>query len=350
MNSTPGYCCLQSMGTTNGEIFGWNGLTTDPEREDTVRNMVKLRFDSLMRGEVARDDLKVFIKQEPHKLSKIESGRYRLISAVSLIDTMVDRILFGWLARKMLSTVGKTPCLVGWSPVKGGWRDVQRRYANRPVVCLDKSAWDWTVQGYMVDLWVDFLTNLPVDPPEWWVDMVKLRFEILFNDPWFQFEDGTRVQQGTRGIMKSGCFLTILLNSVSQSMLHYLANIRCGKPPGLNQPHTIGDDTVQDSFEWLEEYVEAISSLGATVKGAKVQHWVEFAGFAYDGKTCWPAYWQKHLFNMAHTENLESTIESYQYLYYNEPVMYSFARRVAKELGPKHVMPKEIAREIMNGN
>lgn len=348
MKSTPGYCVLSSMGTTNAEIFGWNGLTMDLERKNFVRDCVRLRFNALLNGEEVRDDLKVFVKQEPHKQSKIDEGRYRLISAVSLIDTFVDRILFAWLARNVLETVGQTPCLVGWSPVRGGWRKIQRRFRNEPVVCLDRSAWDWTVQGYLVDMWVEFLLELPVNAPKWWVDMVRLRFKLLFDDPWFRFEDGTRVQQGTRGIMKSGCFLTIILNSLSQSLLHYLANDRCGQSMTANQPYTIGDDTVQDSFGWLKEYVDELGKLGITVKGAKVQNWVEFAGFAFDGQTCYPAYWQKHLFNMSHTQQLSEVLQSYQYLYVNEPVMYSFCCRVARELGPQAVLPRMIASEIMN--
>lgn len=348
MLSTPGYCSVSHMGTTNGQIFGWNGVECDAERLTIVRQATLIRFLQLLNGEDAGDDLKVFIKQEAHKEQKLKEGRLRLISAVSLIDTLVDRVLFGWLARNVLANVGRTPCLVGWSPVRGGWRKIQRRFRNEPVVCLDKSAWDWTVQGYLVDLWKEFLTELPVDPPLWWVQMVGARFRVLFDSPTFRFEDGTRVQQGVRGIMKSGCFLTIILNSVSQSMLHYLANMRCGKDPLLNQPLTIGDDTVQDGFDWLTEYVDQLTLLGVGVKGAKIQNWVEFAGFAFTGETCYPAYWQKHLFNMSHTDNLEEVLHSYQYLYCNENVMSEFCRRVARELGPTHVLPRAVAQDIMN--
>lgn len=348
MNSTPGYCILTLMGSTNGQVFGWDGLNCDPDRVSTVRNHVKLRFDKLLNGELVADDIKVFVKQEPHKEKKIREETYRLISAVSLIDTIIDRILFAWLARIQLDTVGKTPCLVGWSPVRGGWRLLHNRFANKPVVCLDRSAWDWTVQGYLVDMWVMFMENLPVNPPKWWVSMMKLRFKLLFEKAWFKFEDGTRVKQMTKGVMKSGCYLTILLNSLSQSLLHYLANERCGHDMRQNQPYSIGDDTAQDAFDWLEEYVSQLEKLGVTVKGAKVRQWVEFAGFCWDGKTCYPAYWQKHLFNLSHTKRLEETLQSYQYLYVNEPVMYEFLCRVAREVGPHCVLPRIEALDIMN--
>lgn len=339
---------LTYYGSNNAQIFGWDGVACDPDRVSMVRQHVKLRFDQLLAGNPISDDVKVFVKQEPHKLKKIQDGTYRLISAVSLIDTFIDRILFAWIARAQLDTVGKTPCLVGWSPVRGGWRAIQNRFANSPVVCLDRSAWDWTVQSYLVDLWILFLENLPVNPPEWWVSMMKLRFKLLFEDVWFKFEDGTRVKQQTRGVMKSGCYLTIILNSLSQSLLHYVANSRCGRPMAEKQPYSIGDDTVQEAFPWLEDYVKQLEILGVTVKGAKVQNWVEFAGFCFDGRTCYPAYWQKFLFNLSHTRRLGETLLSYQYLYVNEPVMYEFICRVARELGPQFVLPKLEALDIMN--
>lgn len=339
---------MSVYGSNNGEILGWNGLSYDEQRVSIVKEIVRARFDKLLAGELRFDNIKVFVKQEAHKLKKLENGDYRLISAVSLIDTFIDRILLGWLGRIVVQTAGQTPCLVGWSPVRGGWHQLSDRFRNKPVVCLDRSAWDWTVQGYLVDMWYEFICGLAINAPQWWRDMVRLRFEALFDKAIFQFEDGTIVHQERRGVMKSGCYLTIILNSVSQSMLHYLANARCGQPMAQNQPYTIGDDTVQDSFDYLQEYAERLEELGPILKGVKVRHFVEFAGFAYDGKTCWPAYWQKHLFNLAHTTELAATLESYQYLYVHEPVMYRFICKIASELGPERVLPRIVALDIMD--
>lgn len=347
-DSTPGYCQLKDFGTTNGEILGWDGLNYDVERVDLVRTIVRSRFDRLLAGKLEADDLKVFVKQEAHKLKKLQEGRVRLISAVSLIDTFIDRILFGWLGRRVLDTAGRTPCLVGWSPVRGGWVQLNDRFKNAPVVCIDKEAWDWTVPGYLVDMWEDVLQELAVGAAPWWRELVNRRFTMLFEKPVFQFEDGTRVRQTVRGVMKSGCYLTIILNSLSQSLLHYLTNERLGKPMAKHQPYTIGDDTVQDSFPELREYVETMEKLGPKLKGAKVQHFVEFAGFAFDGKVCWPAYWQKHLFNLAHSKQLGDVLRSYQYLYVHEPVMYKFVVDVAREVDPDSVIPRMVALDIMD--
>lgn len=339
---------MTTLGTTNGEILGFDGINYDPDRIRIVRDIVRARFNLLLNDEPVADNIKVFVKQEPHKMSKIKEGRLRLISAVSLIDTFIDRIIWGWMARACLDNVGWTPCMVGWSPVRGGWRPFTELYANKPVLCLDKTMWDWTMQEWLVHAFSAFVENLAIGAPDWMKEMMRLRLKLLFKDCVFEFEDQTIVPQQGIGIMKSGCFLTIILNSVCQSMLHYVANQRLGLDPALNEPRVMGDDTVQHAVPRLDEYVKHLESLGAQIKGVKIQNWVEFAGFAFDGNACWPAYWQKHLFNLSHSPNLEETLLSYQYLWVLEPVMYAFVTRVAREVGPDALLPKMIALDIMN--
>lgn len=348
MSSSPGLCQFSVFGTTNGDVFNYENEKCDPERVEMVKLAVMSRMQMMMQGTVTYDDINVFIKPEPHKVAKIREGRWRLISAVSLIDTMIDRILLGWLTRQALNTVGRTPCLAGWSPMRGGWRYMWHRFGNKPVVCLDKSSWDWTVQPYLVDLWLEFLLELPIGATVEWKHLLRCRFEALFRSPVFQFKDGTRVTQGVCGIMKSGCYLTLLLNSVGQSMAHYLAMIRCSLSPYLCQPVCIGDDTVQEEVPDLEAYVRALQSVGAKIKGAKVRNWVEFAGFAFAKDTCVPAYWRKHLFSLQYGD-LALKLESYQYLYANEPVMFRLISDLAAQSHPELAMTLSESRAVFNG-
>ncbi len=74
MKSTPGYCVLTYYGSNNAQIFGWDGKDCDPDRVSIVRQHVKIRFDQLLMGNLISDDIKVFVKQEPHKLKKIQDG------------------------------------------------------------------------------------------------------------------------------------------------------------------------------------------------------------------------------------------------------------------------------------
>nr|QHD64767.1 RdRp [Plasmopara viticola lesion associated sobemo-like 1] len=347
MDSTPGKCVLQRLGTTNGQILGWDGVNCDPERLKFVKAVVYDRFLRLKRGESHADNINVFIKQEPHKIDKIRDERFRLISAVSLVDTLIDRILFGWLGRRALNTVGKTPCLVGWTPLRGGWREMKAYYQNKPVICLDRSSWDWTVQEHVVDFWRQFVVALAPGAADWWVDMVNSRFDLLFRDARFEFSDGTVVQQPVTGIMKSGCYLTLLLNSVSQSYLHYLAQARLGESPRNCQPHCVGDDTVQFSMKDPLAYAKQLDLLGARVKGCKVQHWVEFCGFAFTN-TCFPVYWKKHLYKLKYS-NLSDVLVSYQIIYANEPEMFQLLQKIALRVDPELVLSGVEAKAIMNG-
>lgn len=348
MKSSPGLCQFQNYGTTNGEVLGYTPEAgIDPDRKYMVKEVVYHRLKQLTQGIIVADDIKVFVKPEPHKTLKLQEGRLRLISAVSLVDTLVDRILFGWLQRKALQTVGKTPCLCGWSPVRGGWRYLRDRFLNTQVLCLDKSAWDWTVQEYLVNLWFQFIKNLALDHQEWWVIAMNNRFTALFDQAVFQFSDGTRIAQKYPGIMKSGCFLTLILNSVGQSMIHYLSMLRLSLNPLMSQPLTMGDDTVQKPVECLEVYLAQMAQLGVKVKYTKLRKWVEFCGFTIANNTCTPSYWEKHLFSLAHG-NLEDKILGYQVMYANEPVMAKFLSWVVAREMPELGLSRVEARRIMN--
>lgn len=349
MNSSPGNCQMSLLGSTNGQILGWNGIEMDKDRVELLRGVVKNRFDLLRKGELISDPLNVFVKPEPHTLKKINDGRLRLISAVSLVDTMIDRVLFGWLGRKALQTCGKTPCMVGWSPVGGGWKQLRAAYPD-DVLCLDKSMWDWSVQSYMIDMWYQFIEALALNASEEWKKLALIRFKLLFEEAVFKFKDGISVKQKYRGIMKSGCFLTIILNSVGQSFVHYLANVRLGLPPQLNQPHSMGDDTIQKAFDYIDQYIEEMRSLGVLVKGYKVKNWIEFCGFVVKENKCWPAYWQKHLFGLYYSKNLLDTLSAYQIMYVDEPEMFQYVTKLLLLLSPDRVLTLREAKSIMHGH
>lgn len=348
MDSSPGCSALAVFGTTNKQIFNYKDGQVDPERVRMVKEVVRHRFDQLLKGEKQADPIKVFIKNEPHKVEKLKEERYRLISAVSLTDTIIDRILFGWLQRKALAVVGSTPCLCGWTPLQGGWRYLRAWAKGMKVLSLDKRAFDWTVQAFMRYLWEEFLIGLGVNAADWWVRLVRIRMTLLFEEAVFQFPDGEQVRQDSPGIMKSGCFLTLLLNSVAQSMLHYLAQLRLGKRPTANQPKVVGDDTIQRTFDDVHDYEAVFKQLGIFVKRPAVKTWIDFVGFTISSKQCIPAYWDKHLFKLQYAK-LEDSIFSYQIIYANDPVMLKFYQQVAAELDATLVVDVTTAGAIMNG-
>lgn len=347
--STPGCCALSAYGSDNRTALGivtdpvTGRKRFDPDRVELLRRLVKDKWD----GQRA-DPLKVFVKQEPHKHAKLAEGRYRLITAVSLADTMVDRILFGPMWRKAMSRVLATPCAVGWSPIGGGWR-LMNSIFREGTLSIDKSAWDWTVQRWMVEIWYDLILSLHPGHPAWWEKQVLVRFSALFARARYRFSDGVELVQPTCGIMKSGCYLTLCLNSVAQVALHLLVTYRLGKPMDENVPLAFGDDTVMNPFEWQEEYLEELNKF-CVVKQAEMAPFVQFVGFVVTEKGFVPEYWQKHLFQLAHLspEVACDTLKQYQMLYAYDPVMLRFIRNYASFICPSAILPDSELRQIVH--
>lgn len=291
------------------------------ERVVVVKNVVFHRFMRLMQGELDADTINLFIKPEPHKLAKLAEGRLRLIAGISLIDSLIDKMIFGDLFDTALQSVGKTPALIGWNPYQGNYRIFSNEFPAG-AVSVDKSAWDWSVPPWMIDLWLQFMLDMHSGWPEWYLNIIKIRFNLLFEEAVFETKT-LRKKQAIKGIMKSGCFLTILLNSLGQSMLHYLCMLKMGLSPTLCQPWCLGDDTIQNGGFDLERYAELMRSYGFSPKIQAATRFVEFIGFLMDDERVVPAYWKKHLFLLKYLEepNAVATLESYQMLYAFEPVM-----------------------------
>jgi len=310
--------------------LGWNPLTQqyDPGKLEEFDELVKQRCEQLLSGDDYADNLKVFIKLEPHKTQKLIDGRLRLISAVSLIDAMVDRIIFGWLHRKIMENFGQTPIMIGWTPLNGGWRLID--YNKNNVVCVDKSSWDWTMQPWITDSIERVVLELGEYLPSEAKELIRVRFRLLFEKAKFEFLDSTVAEQRGRGIMKSGCFMTIAFNSIAQLLLHAVTNLQNGKDLSP-WPKCLGDDTIQPRMEDLDTYVATMSKLGVKLKVTEGE--VEFAGFRFAPTGVFPSYIAKHMFKLKYTNNLPEELEAYQLLYGHSPYMTDILRKIAVSTG-----------------
>lgn len=322
------------------------GNVFDPSRVEILRRLVRAR----MYDPESPDNIKVFIKQEPHKVAKIVEGRFRLISAVSLVDTMVDRVMFGWLMRAALGNVCQTPCLIGWNPIRGGYRYLLAKFRGR-TRGLDKTAWDWTVRGWLINAVKDVIVELAVGASPHWKQWVERRWAALFRDARFEFSDGAVVQQPGWGVMKSGCYLTILINSIGQMLYHALALRSIGKCPTSVPFVTIGDDVTLEDFDEFSAYEDYINRHGALLKPSEPTDHVEFAGFYYgsDGgrDVAWPEYWRKHVYLATHkTRELASTLFAYQILYAHEPVFLEWIQRCLAEVDASMVRTPRSLRAV----
>lgn len=326
MRSSPGICSLSRFGTTNAQIFGWNGNSFDADRLDHIRRVVFNKFVTFD----SSDPMKVFVKQEPHKESKVKDGRWRLIMSVSLEDSLFDRLLFMPLYNKVMAKAGSTPIMIGWSPLYAGVPLLRMILGAGPYLNIDKKAWDWSVPYWLITMIRDVLVDLSSPAPKWWLDRVAFRFEALFVNARFQFADGEIVLQQRPGIIKSGCYLTILINSVAQMILLSLTCAMLNRP--FPRVAILGDDTVETDDGIADDLVAAYKELGFDTEYSVTSH-PEFCGFEYHGYDYSPSYRDKHNFLLNHLtcdeEKASSLLESYQLLYYNDPPNLEILRNLA---------------------
>lgn len=343
MKSTPGHCSLSHIGPTVGDILGWDGIKCT-RNVDILKGAVMDRYKSLAAGALVMDPIKVFIKREPHKEKKLREGKYRLISAVSLVDTMVDRMLLQNFTHKFIDQHHVLPTAVGWTPLRGGHRLLRAKFP-RAAMTADKSSWDWTFQAWLLRVLLEFLIRAGNGGPEW-ERVLRLRFEALFHQAFFRFADGTIVLQCIPGIMKSGCYMTICLNSMGQFAMHLAAG---GKPnAGF---WSMGDDTIQDPVEDLEGYLQRLSKAGCVIKECSITQDYDFAGwkFPLHGLPR-PMYEDKHKYLMLHADpSNKSFWESYQLMYANDPTMLKDIRQILEHVDARLTKPYSTLVRVWQG-
>lgn len=257
---------------------------------------------------------------EPHKPEKLEQKRYRLISILSLVDQMVDRILFRPWQRVEIDNVMDHAGKTGWSPLPVGFYDVLTTFPAG-VLATDCSAFDWTFPGWLVTL----IPQIRLDQgcghsPQFELAVKRRIAEVMGERCVIRLPDGSRYRQTRPGVMKSGWLLTISFNSTAQELLTLLAWSRAYSGP-CPKLWSMGDDVLMAWPENLEpdRLVEELKRAGILAKFAEKK--LEFAGFGMgrDGGTPYvePLYPNKHKYLLAHVqqEQLEEVVTSYGLIY-----------------------------------
>jgi hypothetical protein len=254
------------------------------------------RWHGLSARELVRkgltDGVRVFIKNEPHPLSKVKTGRLRLIASISVIDEVIERLLCNmqneteiaqWTTTPSKPGIGFTKQMVGQlidyvSACKG---------ADGKVMYTDVSGWDWTVQSWMFEL--DFKARIALsgaDPDGCFARVLGGRLSCL-RMSLFITSNGEMYEQFLPGIMKSGSYLTSSSNSRMRAMVSYML--------GAEWCATMGDDALESPHDG------DFSQYGVVLKDSQVgtTHY-EFCSHMYreDLRTAIPLNWEKMLFRL----------------------------------------------------
>ncbi|APG75678.1 hypothetical protein 2 [Beihai shrimp virus 5] len=301
----------------------------DREREDRLIEEVYRWLDE---GDI-QYYIRLFIKYEPHKLSKISAKRFRLIWSIPLVHQIVDHLLFDAQNDREVQTSSLSEFKGGSSFAKGGCLDY---FSHTPGwhLSADKSLWDFTVPAWACEDDLEFRSMCCLDsalnPEKFkiWLECAQRRYNEMFNLDYdvkskptlIQLSDGRRFLQLTKGLMKSGSVITLSANSHMQSFFHRIAWSRVSDVPAP-LIWSMGDDTtlrVSRDFP-TELYLRETSELGAIVKFANLTvNEYEFAGMIIKQPMCLiPSKNDTHYYKLLFEtdERLLEMLHSYQFLY-----------------------------------
>jgi len=303
-NSSPGYPYF-AHAPNNGQFFGVKEGKPNPDRMADVWSLVQARL-------VARDadPIRVFVKAEAHTAAKIAAGRYRIISSVSVVDQLIDHMLFDSFNDTIVANNVYIPVKVGWAPYKGGWKTVP------PLkVATDNSSHDQSVRLWQCEAALAIREGLCVNLTDQWRDLAAWRYNMLYQSPVMVTSGGLIFRQRNPGIQKSGAVNTLVDNSLVMLAIHAAVSIKLDVP----LPHLwlMGDDVLMGRpiGVTLEDYVSELR------KHSIVKHVLperEFAGFKFDGMTVEPIYGEKHCYRLLHMDPADEVdvLASYALLYH----------------------------------
>lgn len=164
----------------------------------------------------ACDPVRLFVKQEPHSQDKILAGRFRLICSVSLIDQVVERVLFGPQNRIEIASWTSCPSKPGMGLDDIGIEKITRevrRQLGADIAQTDISGWDWSVQSWEQDAEAEMRIRLSnLDPKSLYASAIRARM-IVSGLSVFVLSSGKLFSQLRRGVMKSGQYITSSSNS-----------------------------------------------------------------------------------------------------------------------------------------
>lgn len=318
--SSPGYPYMRNA-TTNGNLFS---VVDGVPCEDKL--LYYWAFVQTKIQENFPDKIRLFIKPEPLKESKIRNKQYRLISSVSIIDQIIDHMLFADINQKLISHHAELPTMVGWSQYNGGYRLIPRT----PWIAIDKTKWDWTVKTWMLEIELELRIRLCNNMTPRWLELASWRYKSLFEHPEFICSNGYTFRQRKEGVMKSGCVNTITTNSIIQVILHVRACLETNQD--IYPILVMGDDTLQHPLDDLKSYLDKLGEF-CLVKHHK--HANEFAGMEFHRNgNVEPLYKGKHAFTLLHMDPkyIQEVASSYSLLYQRSN-RKQFMRQLFNDMG-----------------
>jgi hypothetical protein len=249
------------------------------------------------------DPVRLFIKNELHSLEKIETGRLRLISSVSFIDEIIDKILFSEQDKTEIANWWQIPSKPGIGFTDGYLKllddyvipEIKKRKGKNPKKSLsgsDASGWDWCYQLWMY--WAEYKRRTIQAGAD--TGKKELLRKLFYNrivciaHSVFVSSGGRMFAQLIGGIMLSGVPITSSANSFARCLSATMI--------GADWVMAAGDDAVETT---VDEAVAKYLELGVRIKyyheiGEDESY--EFCSHLYTRAGAYLVSWEKCLCNL----------------------------------------------------
>lgn len=261
-DASPGVPFVMLGCATNGEVFQKYSslvktlvyqrimlLATTRDLPDTAEKRVELGFC---------DPVRVFVKFEPHKPEKVATGRLRLISSVSLVDQLCERILYSKQNNAEIAQWEVCPSKPGMGLDDTSLAKIYASFSTMQRPCeADMSGWDFGMQEWEMEWEAGFRAKLAgaESTPFATAMLNRVRCESL---TLFMLSDGQFIAQRVAGKRCSGSYNTSAGNSRCRVMLGLLV--------GARSIFAMGDDSVEDVDLTADEAKAAYLAYGHVVK------------------------------------------------------------------------------------
>ncbi len=297
LDASPGVPFVQ-IGNTNGRVFDLMGDDFDEMVLDRIESRLYY-YDEI--SEMSReqrielslcDPVRVFVKDEPHKVSKLLEGRVRLIMSVSLADKMIEMLLSRHLHKLEIQNWRTIPSKPGIGFTHSMNREVYEDIVSHPDMAFaDISGWDWSCKPWLMVECAEGKIDLCDNPSDVWVKLVRLE-PVIESQSVYQFSDGLLVYPNFKGIVNSGKYKTSRDNSWMRVFLATLV--------GSSYVIAAGDDTVE---AFVEDAKAKYLRYGWVLKDYQlVVNGFEFCSRWYQNTGSFPLNVDKMLMNLFHTK------------------------------------------------
>lgn len=298
-DASPGVPCAKTA-LQNDTLLATLGERFNDEVLDRIEKILAIDLSSLALMERKErldrglmDPVRVFVKNEPHKLKKLEEGRVRLISSVSITDKMIEMLLSRHLCKLELANWKLIPSKpgIGFSPLDNEhvWREVTE--CGYQMSYADVSGWDMSVKGWMILDEAEAIIKLCNEPSQVFKHLIRAK-AILESESIYQFSDGELVAPLFKGIVNSGKLRTSRGNSFMRVRIADLVGSRCTK--------AAGDDTVENT---VERPFEKYRRFGIELKEyVPVTDSFEFCSHVYTRHGAHAVNYEKMVMNLLHQD------------------------------------------------